>query len=149
MYTVKTKNNISKKKLKDKNDLLLLDGFSMASRSKVFKIGDSNIREIKVMDKKLANPLVSKKVFKQYDKLISLITELLFDDDGSGDSIREALNQIEKFRLQIKNKYREYLKQKELIKMSKELKLLQNEAKKRLLEINDYMEYTNENHRSR
>ena len=149
MYTVKTKKNIGRKKLKNKEELVLLDGFLMASRSKVFKIDGCNVRKIKVIDKKLANPLVSKKVFKQYDKLIALITELLFDDDGSGDSIREALNQIEKFRLQIKNKYREYLKQKELSKMSKELKLLQNEAKKRLLEINSFLEYDRENRRSK
>ena len=150
MYTVKTKKSMSKKKLIDKMDLVELDGFLMASKNKVFKIGDSNVREIKVINKKLANPLVSKKVFKQYDKLISLLTDLLLDDnDDSGDSLREALNQIEKFRLQIKNQYREYLEQKELTKMSKQLKVLQKEATRRLLELNEYAKYMNENHRSR
>lgn len=145
MYTVIAKKNMSKK-LVDKNELIEFDGFLMASKNKTFKIGDTEVREIKVINKKLANPLAAKKVFKQYDKLIVLLTELMVDDDDSGDSLREALNQIEKFRLQIKNRYREYLEQKELLKMSKQLKLLQQEASKRLLEMNEFVNYREENH---
>ena len=37
---------------------------------------------------------------------IKLLTDLLVEDDDSGDSYREALNQIERFRMMIKNKYR-------------------------------------------
>ncbi len=149
MYTVKTKKSMSKKKLVNNVELMTLDGFLMASKSKVFKIQDSNIREIKVVNEKLANPLVSKKVFKQYDKLILLLTDLLTDDDDTGESLQEALNEIEKFRLQIKVKYREYLKQKELSKMSKQLKIIQNEANRRLIELNEYYHLENTSHRSR
>ena len=72
------------------------------------------------------------------------------DDDDSGDTYREALNQIEKFRQEIKNKYRKFLKQKELETMSKKLIILQKEANKRLFEIQDnYFKYENENRRSK
>ena len=53
MYTVKTKKSMSKKKLIDKMNLVELDGFLMASKNKVFKIGDSEIREIKVINKSI------------------------------------------------------------------------------------------------
>lgn len=140
----------NKGKLVDKTELVELTGFMMASKSKVFKINGSDIKEIKVVNKKLANPLVSKKVFKKYNKLIAYLTELLIDDDDSGETFREALNEIEKFRLEIKIKYREFLKQKELEMMSKQLVALQKEAKLRLEEIRaSYLEMTNENRRSR
>ena len=103
MYTI---NNKKKKKLTPKEELINIDGFLMASKRKVFKINGAEIREIKVVNKKLANPLVYKKVLQKYNILINLLTDLLVGDDDSGDSYREALNQIEKFRLEIKNKYR-------------------------------------------
>lgn len=150
MYSVGNMNYKNTGKLVDKMELVELTGFMMASRSKVFKINDCNIKEIKVINKRLANPLVSKKVLKKYNKLIAYLTELLIDDDDSGETFREALNQIEKFRLEIKVKYRNFLKQKELEMMSKQLMTLQKEAKLRLEEIRaSYLEMQNENRRSK
>jgi hypoxanthine phosphoribosyltransferase len=150
MYSVSNKKYKNKGKILDKTELIDISGFMMSSKKKVFKINDTEVREIKVVNKKLANPLVSRKVNTKYKKLIVYLTDLLVDDDDTGDSFREALNQIEKFRLEIKNKYREFLKQKELEMMSKQLTALKKEANARLLEIqNSYEELMNENKRSK
>ena len=142
MYSIN--NQANKGKILDKTVFKDIDGFFMASRKKTFQIEGSSIREIKVVNKSLANPLVARKVFKKYEQLISKLTDLLVDDDEGGESCREALNQIEKFRLEIKNKYRHYLKKKELERMSKQLMALQKEARRKLLEIeNSYREYMN------
>ena len=148
MYSVVEVKN--KNKMLDKAELMDIDGFLMGSKNRVFKINNCNIREIKVVNKKLANPLVSKKVLKAYNRLVAYLTELLVDDDDSGETCREALNQIERFRVQVKNKYREYLTQKELEKMSKQLKTLQKAATEKFIQIqNSYMEYQNDNKRSK
>ena len=145
MYSVREKKN--KGKIVDMVDI---NGFPMGSKDKVFKISNSNVRRIKVVNKNLANPLVSKKVTKKYEKLIEYLTDALLDDDDDGETCREALNQIEKFRLIIKNKYREFLKQKEIEKMSKQLVLLQKELLKKEVQIrNSYLEYMESNKRSK
>lgn len=147
MYTI---NNSKKEKITLKEELINIDGFLMASKRKVFKINGAEIREIKVVNKKFANPLVYKKVLQKYNTLISLLTDLLVSDDDSGDSCREALNQIEKFRMEIKNKYRRYLKKNELEKMSKQLMTLKKEATKKIIELqNSYLEYQNQSNRRR
>jgi hypothetical protein len=104
---------------------------------KGFVIDDTLVINLEIMNKKLANGVVSKQVFKKYNRLIELLTELLISDDDSGDAFREALNHIEKFRLEVKIKYREFLKQQELEKMGKQLTLLKKEADKRMFEIQD------------
>ena len=149
MYSVDNKKK-NKNKLVDKTELIELDGFIMGSKNKTYKIGGNEVRDIKVVDTKLAASLVNMQVSKKYQKLINYLTELLVDDDDSGDTYREALNQIEKFRQEIKNKYRKFLKQKELETMSKKLVILQKEANKRLFEIqNNVYNYENENRRSK
>ncbi len=149
MYSV-SDNYINKGTVMDYTEIIDLDGFLMSSRNKFFAIGDCKLRRVKVVNKELANPLVFKQVSKKYTKLLAILTELLVDDDDSGDNYREALNQIEKFRQEIKNKYRKYLKQKELELMSKQLVALQYEAKSRLMEIQrSYEDYMNSNKRSK
>lgn len=148
MYSVDSKKK-NKNKLIDKTEIIELDGFMMGSKNKTFKIDGNEVRDIKVVDTKLASSLVNKQVSKKYEKLINYLTELLIDDDDSGETYREALNQIEKFRQEIKNKYRKFLKQNELENMSKKLVILQKEANKRLLEIQNSYKYENENRRSK
>ena len=148
MYSVDNKKK-NKNKLVDKTELMELEGFMMGSKNKTYKIDGNEVRDIKVVDTKLATALVNKQVSKKYEKLINYLTELLVDDDDSGDTYREALNQIEKFRQEVKNKYRKYLKQKELEMMSKKLIILQKEANKRLFEIQESYRYENENRRSK
>ena len=115
----------------------------MGSKNKVFKINDSNVMSIEICNKKMAHPLVQKKVSSKYNSLIKLLTNLLIDDDDSGDSLRVALNQIERFRIMIKNKYRNFLTKEEIETMSKQLVLLQKEAKKRLMDIQENYEILN------
>ena len=121
----------------DKHVIDEFNGFVMASRGRGFNINGEMIKNINVIEKKMARPIVTKKVLSKYEKLIALLTELVINDDDTGDAFREALNHIEKFRLEIKNKYRDFLKKKELEMMSKQLMVLKKEADKRLMEIRD------------
>lgn len=141
MYTVSKYSSVGN--LLDLDKLTNLTSFSMGSKNKVFKINDSNIMGIEICNKKMAHPLVQKKVSNKYNSLIKLLTNLLIDDDDSGDSLRVALNQIERFRIMIKNKYRNFLTKEEIEVMSKQLVVLQKEAKKRLMDIQENYEILN------
>ena len=145
MYSINSEKNM-KGKL---DNVLIFDGFPMGSENKVYQIQGSRIRRIKVIGQPLASPMVTELVMKKYQKLISYIADLLVDDDDSGDSIREALNQLEKFRQELQNKYRDYLKKKDLEMMSKHLLLLQKEATERYMEIRNSFLKMNEEKRSK
>ena len=130
-------------------DIVIRSSFPMGSSRKTFKIAGCDIKDINVMGSVLATPMAMDLVSKKYKKLIDLLTELLTDDDDSGESMREALNHIEKFRLEVKNKYRDFLKKKELELMSAQLMVLQKEAMERYLVIRESFLQKNENKRSK
>lgn len=133
MYFIINNKNNSKLFRDEFNDL---DGFSFGVKNKIYKINGEEVINLTIYNKKLAHPIVKKQVDKKYQKLMLLLSELLVSDDEDDTPLKEALNQIEKFRQTIKNKYREYLTRKELEAMSKKLSLIQKEAKTKLLEIN-------------
>lgn len=141
MYQVVPK----KKKLKHVTFSDKIYGYPMASPRKTFCIADDKIKNIIILNTKLAHPLVAEKVGKEYERLIMILMELLTSDDDTGETFREALNRIEKFRQEIKNKYRHFLKQKELEEMGKQLQLFQQEAKLRFVQLqNAYYENLNQ-----
>ena len=146
MYQVK--NNCKKKgKIEE---IEMLEGIAIGSSNKTHKINGSEVKTISVLDNDLASPIANKMVLTKYQKLIEYITNILVDDDdSSGESYREALNHIEKFRLEIKNKYRDYLKKKELDMMAKQLMVLQKELNERLIQIRDSYYNMKEERRSK
>ena len=73
----------------------------MMTSKKGFTVCEVLVKNLVIMNKNLANGVVTKQVLKKYNKLIPLLTELLISDDDSGDSFREALNHIEKLNIEI------------------------------------------------
>lgn len=150
MYSISSRKYINNGKLLDKTDVLDIGGFLVATKRKVFQIQGANVRKIRVVDKDLAHPLVHEVVMRKYQQLISVLAELLVEDDDDGETCREALNQIERFRIQVKNKYRNYVKKQELEIMSKKLSKIQKEMQMKLFMIrNSYLRYSESNRRGR
>ena len=138
MYKVQT-NNKASKKIINKVDCVNLDGFLMPSKKQYFIINSERIKDIKVVDNELIKAMVSKKVKAKYKRLIAKITELFLDEDGDeAGNMSEVLNRIEKFRQEIKYKYRSYLEKKEISLMAKQLRNLQKEAQKRYIDATTY-----------
>lgn len=133
---------LNRKRMKDIVDDLYLSGVMFGIENRSYKIGTVIIKNLEIYDKKLAHPIAVMQVKKKYEKLMKILPDLLISDDDSGESIRSALNEIERFRQIIKNKYREYLKEKDLKLMSSQLKVLQREAKAKYLEIQNSYRYT-------
>lgn len=133
MYIIKETKN--KYKFQDKKELSSINGLLFGVKNRSYKIAGQEVTSLMIYNKKLAYPIAKKQVHSKYTKLLSILTELLVSDDDSGETYKEALNQIEKFRQIIKNKYREYLTQKELELMGKNLAKFQKEAKNRFLEL--------------
>ena len=119
-------------KIKGKTNDFILDGFIMRKRS--FKVNGQSISMVNITNKKIYKPIVRKLVFKKYNKLLDKIFELFLDSDSEdGSNYNKVMDEIEKFRIMIKMKYRTYLTKKDLEMMGSSLKSLQQEAIKNML----------------
>ena len=74
----------------------------------------------------------------------STLLVIFFEDGDEAGNMSEVLNRIEKFRQEIKYKYRSYLEKKEISLMAKQLRNLQKEAQKRYIDATTYT-YTEAN----
>ena len=137
MYKINNKKN-NKGKMITQINIINLDGYVMHTKNKYFIIEGEKVTDIKVINKTLINSVVTEIVEKKFKKLIKELTELFISDDDSEGSMNEVLNRIEKFRQEIKNKYRAYLKEEESKLMGNKLKKLQMEAKRRQEELINY-----------
>ncbi len=110
----------------------------------------SNHNKITIYSLDIQKIFISNKVYKKYLKLLKIIDFYLTTDDDTGTAYSEALNEIERFRQLVKNKYRAYLLDQTLKEMSIELNKKVKEAKRRLVlvQIKEY-DYVNENKRSK
>ena len=104
MYVISKYSNIGN--LLDLDRLSNLISFPMSSNKKVFTINGCKITDIEICNKKMAYPIASKKANKKYRDLIKILTDLLVDNDDSGETGRVEINQIESIRIMIKNEYK-------------------------------------------
>ena len=77
--------------------------------------------------------LLKKKLSRKIDYYLKYIMALLDDDDVSGASIREALNDLSRYRSIVEYKYQEFLDEKFLEEFYEQMAKLEKELKMRLL----------------
>ena len=124
-------------KTKDQKEIVYMEydkltGYDITPKDKKTFADCIQVNKMILIQPSLIEKLVHKKVDRHFKRLLMLVTMLLETDDDTGTSLRECLNEVEKFRLEIKNKYREYLTKEELNLMAKKLMILNEEAKMRL-----------------
>ena len=67
-----------------------------------------------------------------------MATDTLSDDDSENGTIL-VLDEVEKFRQEIKIRYRKYLEKEKLNLMAKQLKIIKKAAENKQLEIKEYL----------
>lgn len=119
-----------------------LEGYDVTpKKNKPFQ--DSiQVNKMILINESLIQKMIQKKLNKRFQKLLCDVNLLFESDDETGTGLREVLNQLERFKMEVKNKYRKYMEKEELLLLGKKLSILQNEAKLRLyyLENEDILE---------
>lgn len=128
-----------------------LKGFNMTSKNKNLKLKDAiNVNKMVIINQSFIEKIVDKKVNNKLKKLINLICNIYESDDDPAGSLMLSLNEVEKFKREMINRYIEYMTKEQLKSLNNKLKLLEKDVTIRAYVLNEkQMEMENENTKAR
>ena len=128
----------------DDRQILYLDydklkGFGFQPRNNVQYDGII-VNKMIIIKPSMIEKVLRKKIKRKLDLYLKLIIKFIENDDGSsGDTFREALNDLSRYKNIIEYKYRKYLDEKYLKLLIKKIALLEYELNSKLQIYNDYV----------
>ena len=121
-----------------------MEGYDLSPK-KGIKIQDAiNVNKVVIINPTLANKVAKKKVDIKFRRLVELLNTIFESDDESGTAYHEGLNEVEKLRQELINKYKKHLDDDEFDTMEKKLGILEHELKVRLFYLEQAFEYQEE-----
>lgn len=127
-----------------------LKGFGFSPKNNV-KYDGIIVNKMVVIKPSMIEKVLRRKIKRKLDLYLKLIIKFIESDDGSnGDTLREALNDLTRYKSIIRHKYQKYLDEKYLKILLKKISILEYELNSRFTNINNY-EYEEEkiSHRRR
>lgn len=137
--------------VKDKDDKSItyfeydkLDGYDLSPKKNA-KIEDAiNVNKIVIINPSLANKVAKKKIDLKFKKLVQLLNIIFESDDDTGTAYHQGLDELERLRQELVDKYKKYLEDSEYDTMDKKLGILEHEIKVRLFYLEKKEEYFKE-----
>ena len=115
-------------------------GYNISPKNNV-KFEDAiNVNRMILINPSLIEKMVDKKVKRTFAYLVNMISFVCDnDDDESGDGLYLALDQAEKFRMELINKYKQYIQEEKFALLEKKIAILADELKLRIkYHVKDY-----------
>lgn len=109
-----------------------LSGYNIHPKQNVKFQNAINVNKMIIINPTLIEKLVDKKIKHKFNNLINLLSFVYENDDTTGDGLELALNEAEKFRMELINKYKKYLSEEKQSLMEKKLDILEDEIKLRM-----------------
>lgn len=136
--------------VKDKEDKSItyfeydkMDGYDLAPK-KGIKIEDAiNVNKVVIINPSLANKVANKKLDLKFRKLVSLLNIIFETDDETGSAYHQGLDEVNRLRMELINKYKKHLSDDEFDTMEKKLGILEHELKVRLHFLEQQLQYEN------
>lgn len=132
--------------VKNKNDYSItyfeydkVKGYDLQPRN--VKIKDAvDVKSMIIINPSLIEKLAFRKVNLKYQRIVKMLMFILSsdNDDTSGETYREALNEINKLRLEMLVQYKGKLKEEDFVEFNKKLDLLVQELNVRMYYLQNF-----------
>lgn len=118
-------------------------GYNITPKNKI-KYDGVRVNKMIIVNPSMIEKVLKRKIKNRLDLYLKTIVEIMDENDDTGSSgIREALNELTRFKNIIKYKYEKYLEEKYLSILNKKIEILEYELKKKLLIRENVKKYNN------
>lgn len=109
----------------------LSEGFKFKPKNKV-KYNGVKVNEMVIINPSFVEKVLKRKIKHKLDLYLQFLIKLLEEDNTDPTNLRHALNDLERYRRTIINKYRAYLDKKYVDLLLKKIDVLEREIKEKL-----------------
>ena len=104
-----------------------ISGYNIKPNPKL-KFQDAiNVNRMILINPTLIEKMVDKKIKRKFNYLINLLSVVYENDDDTGEGLKLALNEAEKFRMELINKYKKYVNEEKMELLLKKIAILEDE----------------------
>lgn len=116
-----------------------LDGFAVQTKKRNIRMKDGiTIDKMVIIKPKFIENFIMHKINTKLKKLIDLLANIYDEDNNDpAGSLMVALNQIERFKREIVNKYLNYLSKEKLKKLERKIRILEEQVTMHVYMINE------------
>lgn len=108
-------------------------GYNISPKNNI-KYDGVKVNKMIIVKPSMIEKVLKRKIRNRLDLYLKTIIEIMEDSDGDDSSgIREALNELSRFKNIIKYKYEKYLEEKYIILLNKKIEVLEYELKKKIM----------------
>ena len=117
-----------------------LKGIDFSPKNKI-KYDGIVVNKMVIIKPSMIEKILKRKIKKKLDLYLKLIIRFIESEDSdNGESLREALNDLTRYKNIIMHKYMKYLDDKYLKLLAKKISLLEYEINSKLVNIHEYEE---------
>lgn len=117
-----------------------LKGIDFSPKNKI-KYDGIVVNKMVIIKPSMIEKILKRKIRKKLDLYLKLIIKFIESEDSdNGETLREALNDLTRYKNIIMHKYMKYLDEKYLKLLSKKISLLEYEINSKLVNIHEYEE---------
>lgn len=107
-----------------------LKGYNVKPKEGVSFEDMINVDKMIIINPSLIEKLVSKKCSRNLEKILNMMT-LIYDDDSDDTGVGLVLDEVEKFKTILMNRYRDYMKKEQYNLYLKKLEIIKSELELR------------------
>lgn len=116
-----------------------IDGFEFTPKN-TNEYMDMEVNKMVVINPSFIEKVLKKKIKRKLDLYLQFIVSVIDDEDTDPSNLRYVLDDLERYRRTIINKYQRYLDEKYINLLLKKIEILNNEIKTKLLYMKEPIE---------